>query len=142
MAGYADILRDGIALVDEITATLQCDVTIKRYIGQSDMGTPVFDTPDLTVPAIVDKKFTGLRGKVSQEAIVQAYIGILRPIADVDPTHMLPGFTRVNPIDDNDVIILPDGSTGPILSPQGFFDADTNRPYFTEVLLGWSRSLV
>jgi len=39
-------------------------------------------------------------------------------------------------IDDHDVIVLPDGTTGPILDMSGFIDAGTGHPIATEVFLG------
>ncbi len=39
-------------------------------------------------------------------------------------------------IDDNDIITLPDGTTGPILNLAGFTDAGTGHPVATEVFLG------
>lgn len=44
---------------------------------------------------------------------------------------------RRDPIDPRDVIILPDGKSGPIIdSDKGLIDAETKKPYFVEVWLG------
>ncbi len=43
---------------------------------------------------------------------------------------------RQNPIDPRDKIVLPDGTTGPIVDVSGFVDQSTNLPYFSDVSLG------
>jgi hypothetical protein len=43
---------------------------------------------------------------------------------------------RRNPVDERDKIILPDGSTGPILKVKGFVDSETNLRFYSEIWLG------
>jgi hypothetical protein len=117
--GLRDIVADRIATADRITADLQPQVTIYRRTGQTGAGKPTYAAP-VRVPAIVDWMQKNVRTKTGAEAVSRCYIGFLRPTV----------------LDEADKIVLPDGTTGPILDMSGFVDRATGAPYFVQVWLG------
>ncbi len=70
--------------------------------------------------ALVELKTQNVKTRSGQMAVAKAYVAFLEPVI----------------IGDNDIITLPDGTTGPILMVSGFVNADTNKPYLAEVWLG------
>lgn len=117
--GLRDIVANGIATADRITADLQPFVTVKRWTGQTGAGKPTYAAA-VREPAIVDWMQKRVRTKTGAEAVSRAYVGFLRPTS----------------IDEKDQIILPDGTTGPILDMSGFVDRATGAPFFVQVWLG------
>lgn len=123
------ILRSGIKQARSITLDLQPVIQHKAWIGQNVYGEPVY-APAISRNAIVNVE-NHLHHTSSGEVVdTAAYVAILEPIKP----NGTPG--RQEPIDGRDLIILPDGTTGPIVSIEGFFDAETKRPMFSEVWLG------
>lgn len=43
---------------------------------------------------------------------------------------------RVEPIDNRDLIILPDGTTGPIFKPEGLYNPVAGKPFLIELWIG------
>ena len=120
MAGYADIIRNGIALADSLTTTLQSEITHYAWETQSSFRGAGL-AAGVQRKAIVEKKQRMLRMENGKEVLAQTYIFFPRPVA------MSP----------KDKIVLADGSTGPILNgPNGVIDADSDNPYYREVWLG------
>ena len=78
-------------------------------------GTPVARS------AIVNKVQKLVKNAEGQDVMSQAYVAFLDP----------------SPVSVYDRIILPDGTTGPILSVQAFYDG-SNGPIMSEVYLGFS----
>lgn len=114
-----DILRDAVALVNQVTQPLQATVqhaswTAGTWEGGATLGSPV------ARKAIVDWKQKQVRTLAGELTVSRAYIAFLEPVI----------------VDEKDVITLPDGTTGPILDMSGFIDPDTGRGYITEVWLG------
>jgi len=81
------------------------------------------------IHAIVDWKQKHLRTQGGELTVSRASVLFL----DVNE---LKAATNNEGIDDNDIITLPDGTTGPIIDMAGFIDAGTGRPFATEVFLG------
>jgi hypothetical protein len=79
--------------------------------------------------AIVDWKQKQLRLATGQLSVSRASVAFLDIAA-------LVAATGGEGVDDNDLIVLPDGTTGPIIDMSGFIDAGTGHPVMTEVWLG------
>jgi hypothetical protein len=136
MAGLDDIVRGAVSLVNSITSSLQVQVTLRRWKGDDMNGTPDYFDPE-TYTAVVEKKNQATKTKVTgqkvpQETLAKTYVVFVQPIPATAATPM----PRRQPIDENDLIILPDGDTGPILNISGVLDPDTNACYASEVWLG------
>jgi hypothetical protein len=128
--GLLDDLRDAVAIADSETKDIQSTVTLKRYLSDDDgYGSPSY-APDVTLQAIVDWKQKQVRTKEGILSVSRAIVTFLDAAALRDATDG-------NGIDDDkDVIVLPDGTTGPILDLGGFIDRETTHPLATEVILG------
>lgn len=126
------VIRSAIATANTITRSLQSEVVIHRWIGQDGFGNNTYAAP-LPVLAIVEQK-QRLR-VVSSGPVTQTIqtIGTVQ-ILEVVPPHGATG--RSEPIDSRDRIVLPDGSSGPIVDIEGMIDPTTSRPYFAEIWLG------
>lgn len=117
--GLADVVRNAVKVADNVTRSLQATVTYTPVTGYDAFGAPVYGVPVAKL-AIVEKRQRLIRTTQSNEAMSQAYVAFLQP-------------TTINELDK---IVLPDGTTGPILNWTGFVDAGTGQPYYAEVYLG------
>jgi hypothetical protein len=121
MAGFADLVRDMVALADDITGTLQVEIqhytwsaaTVDSY-GKTTWGTPV------NRQCVVEKTSRLVRN--DQGDLVQAIASIT--------------FPRPVTLDVRDKFVLPDGLTGPIIKVNGVVDPGTDAVYALEVMLG------
>lgn len=129
MAGLADIVRQGVALADSLTQTLQPTVLHEAWIGDAGDGTPIF-APAQTRAAIIERRQRMIRNARGEEVRTAHTISILRPVS----ANGAPG--RDEPIDARDRFTIPDGSFGPILAVESFTDKDTSSGYFHVVYLG------
>lgn len=127
MAGFADIVRNGVALADSLTQTLQARVTHEPYKSNDGEGGYTYGAKK-TYPALVEKKAKITRNAAGEEIVSTHVVTILRPIKPP------PG--RTEPIDQRDRFTLPDKSKPKILHVDSFTDADTNAGYFHQVYLG------
>jgi len=126
---FDSLIRSGIKLADKLTTSLQAKITLHAWISNDLSGDPIFADP-IDLLAIVDynTKQWNFNGKV---ITVQAVITFPRPIAPNGADG------RIEPIDLRDKIILPNGSTGPIVySPNSIIDPITGRGYLTEIGIG------
>lgn len=128
----ADDVREFIGIAREETLDLHVTVTFQAWLGQDNSGAATYSTT--TPKALVEKKQQTIRNADGQLVQSSAYIGILEPLSPTTPNV---GQTRNNPVDPaRDIFTLPDGSTGPILRVDGFFDGGTGAPFYTQVWLG------
>ena len=123
-----DIVRTGVKTADKVTKSLQCEVSFERCTEDNGYGTSLYDTPTL-LRAIVDWKQKQVRTSTGILSVTRASVLFLDVAA-------VAAATGGRGIDDHDRIILPDGTTGPILDMSGFIDAGTGQPIATEVWLG------
>jgi hypothetical protein len=128
-----DILRTGVKIADGVTKPLQATVSYWRYIGSDGYGTKTYSPPatsaGIQLKAIVDWKQKQVRTASGVLSVSRASLTFLNILAVVVATSG-------EGIGDEDLIILPDGTTGPILDMAGFIDAGTGHPIATEVFLG------
>lgn len=124
------IVRDAVALADSITKSLQPTVAHSAWTGQDVFGTATYATAvnrDAIVEYKIRDKLQSSTGKVIQS---QALITIIGPITANGASG------RVEPIDSRDKIVLPDGTTGPIIDVEGIVDPITNKPYMYQIWIG------
>lgn len=131
MAFMADIIRDGVKLTNELTDDIQSSITHTPWIGYADAsGTDLYGTP-VTRKCIVSTKQSEI---ITASGQMVSLLATLIFVGDVAPNGA-PG--RKEPFDPRDVIVLPDGSTGPILdTPSGVNDPMTNRGFIHKVMIG------
>lgn len=128
----ADILRNGIATARAITLPLHVTVTHHAWIGQDFEGTKLFTSVDRL--ALVERKQKLVRNLATgQEDTSQTYIAFIEELAPTTPNA---GFTRTNPVDVNDEFTIPDGTRGPVMAVDGFFDGGTGVPFYSQAYLG------
>lgn len=132
-----DVLRSGVKIADGITKPLQAQVQYWQYIGSDGYGAknyhptynPESPTNGFKLKAIVDWKQKQVRTMEGILTVSRASILLLDITAVVFATSG-------DGISDEDLFLLPDGTTGPILDMAGFIDAGTGHPIATEVFLG------
>lgn len=131
MAGLADVVRAGVAAAHTITQTLQVDVSLARYTGQDAMGAVAYAAA-ADYPALVEYKVrlhTTASGKIVQTRAKVTFLTVIPPNGAAN---------RTEPIDSRDRIVLPDGTTGPIVDVEGLVNPVTERPYLVECWIGAS----
>lgn len=122
------ILRSGVKQVNTITKSLQADISYRRCLSIDYRGKKTLDSP-VILKALVDWSEASVRSSTGELTVSRAQVTFLDITA-------LTNATAGKGIDDNDEIVLPDGTTGPILDLRGFIDAGTTNPLATLVLLG------
>lgn len=128
-----DIVRSAVKIADDVTKPLQPSVQFRHYVSSDGYGNRVYDppvsSPALELRAIVDWKQKQLR-------TTEGILSVSRAMVMFLDIKALVAATAGEGVDDLDMIILPDGTTGPILDMAGFIDAGTGHPVATEVFLG------
>lgn len=111
-----------VALGNKLTQSLGVASTVTYFAATTADGAGKEQTPATGVQrkAIVNKQQKLIKTASGELVMSQAYVAFLDPA----------------PVSLYDKIVLPDGSTGPILSVQGFFDG-SNGPILNEVYLGF-----
>lgn len=123
-----NVIRDAVAVADSVTRPLQSTVSYQRWTGQNAFGEATYAAA-VDLKALVDWKAKQVRTATGTTEVSRAVVTFLDAAA-------LSAATGGAGIDDNDVITLPDGTTGPILDLGGFIDPGTGTPVATEVALG------
>ena len=115
------LLASAVALANNVTQSLglQADVTYYQAISPADGAGKVDRLAGVILKAIVEQKLKQVRTISGEMVMSRSNVTFLEP--------------RV--ISTDDKIVLPDGSTGPILATQGFVD-DTQAAILTQVFLG------
>jgi hypothetical protein len=123
-----DALHAGVAVADTVTKSLQSTVRYQRYGGEDAYGEKILGSV-ISMKAIVDWKQKQVRTMAGILTVSRAAVTFL----DI---NALVAATNGDGINDEDIITLPDGTTGPILDMAGFIDPGTGIPIATEVYLG------
>jgi hypothetical protein len=129
VAGFSDIIRNGIAIANSLTGTLQVTVKHSAWVSVDVYGKPVYAVA-IERQAIVDFKQRLMRSFAGAEVLQTASVMFLEPI----DSNGAEG--RREPIDPRDKIVLPNGHTGVIIDVKGFVDVSTDHPFYYEVALG------
>jgi hypothetical protein len=124
------LVRSGIALAKSITASLQAEVEHTPWVGNDDYGTNSGAGTPTMRPALVEMRQRLRRDATGKEVMQRATVTFLGPV----PPNGATG--RREPIDPRDRIVLPDGTTGPILDVSGLADPSTSGHYMLTVALG------
>lgn len=128
-----DAVRAGVKVADQVTKPLQATVGFRHYVSSNWQGEKIYVPPVSQPPremkAIVDWKQRQLRTTGGILSVSRSAVMFL----DVNEVSAATGGEGIG---DEDVIILPDGTTGPILDMSGFIDAGTDQPIATEVFIG------
>mgnify|MGYP006909292629 CR=1 FL=1 len=122
------VVRSGVAIANKVTKPLQGTVSFERYLSQDAYGTRTYEVA-VSLLAIIDWSAKSVRTSSGELTASRASITFLDIVA-------LNAATDGNGVSDEDVITLPDGTTGPIIDLRGFIDAGTGHPVATEALLG------
>lgn len=128
-----DVVRGAVAIADNVTKPLQATVSFRHYAGSDAYGAKTY-VPDVAAPAlalraIIDWKQKQLR---TQEGV----LSVSRAMVMFLDVQALSTATSGQGVNDEDLIVLPDGTTGPILDMAGFIDPGTGHPIATEIYLG------
>jgi hypothetical protein len=122
MAGFADLVRDLVAVADDLTSTLQEDVSHYAFANATtnDYNEIDYGTSPTLRKALVERGVT-LRKSVEGDitSIKATKITFLRPVA-VDP---------------KDKFVLADGTTGRPVNLKGLDNPDIRQPYLVEVFI-------
>lgn len=124
-----DVLRSGVKIIDSVTKPLQTEVSFSRCI---DPDTDGYGTKDMaaavTLKVVVDYKQQQIRTQQGELAVSQCAVTFVDIAALLAATNNL-GVTV------HDLIVFPDGRTGPILNIGGYMDPGTAVPVATDVWL-------
>jgi len=126
---FDDLVREGVALANELTDSLQVTVQHEAWTADDGLGGSTYAAA-VPLTALVETRQQHRRLPDGREIVFNHLITILQPVAANGATG------RKEPIDSRDRITLPNGETGPIISADGFLDPDTNASYFHQVALG------
>ena len=129
---FATSLRSGLKIIANQTRTVQGIVKHYAWTGQDQFGNESYAYP-VDRKAIITERIQDRPGQSGQVTRTTAHLLFLDPI---EPNGT-PG--RLEPIDTRDKIVLPDGSSNPIVETNGLVDPDTTRPFFMEIWLGLMR---
>ena len=112
-------LRAGIAAANTITKPLQVTVTVEPFLGM-DGGDRTYGSK-VQFPAIIEVAQGSTRTSSGDVVAFRTSVLFLDPFIIIST---------------DDLITLPDGTTGPILAIDGFADAETNARMLSQVRLG------
>ena len=130
-----DLVVNGVKLADTITnnGKLQGTVLYRRAISTDYEGTVTYDPP-LSQPAtelraVVEWKQQSVKTKVGVLDMSKTKVSIL----DLDGLRVASGGVGLR---EDDMIVLPDGTTGPLMALNGYMDPITAQPFMTEAQIG------
>jgi hypothetical protein len=143
-------IRAVVNVANSVTASLQGTVLHSAWIRQDAMGTPVYgrklegldiygayNAVGVQIPrqAVIEKKqrIREVQGRQIMTFATLTFVG------QVEKNGMTT--FRKEPFDPRDILILPDGDTGPIIDVVGVLDSETNNFYAVEVFLGDSQRI-
>src|SRR5262249_32013643 len=107
----ADDVRGAVALAKSIFTDLEITIAYRAWIGQDGNGKPTY-APTLTLRAISDARVRQIKTTTGDVQLIKVSLLFLAPIPAT--TSNAP-YKRVNPVDPQDIFIMPDGTTGPVV---------------------------
>lgn len=132
--GLSATIAAAIATARRVTLDLQPTVVLYQWLGQDTYGKDEYADPK-NIRAIVSYETKAIKTGEGKEESSVAYVAILEPVPNVTTNE---SYVRMNPVDHRDKLMLPNGTTGPILKVNGFSNGETGVPYFSEIWLGRS----
>lgn len=125
------LISNAVSIADGMTKSLQVSVQRHVWVGNNEWGNPIYSVTVDEFKAIYEKKaeskFDLATGAVIQ---TQGKLLIMEPI-EANGTE-----GRIEPIDNRDLLILPDGTSGPIFKPEGLYNPEANKPFLIELWIG------
>ncbi len=129
------ILDAAASIANSVTKAVgfQSVVQFRHFISADGAGVktynPPIGQPAASLHALVDWRQKQVRTSLGTLSMSRAYVGFL-------DYPELSAATSGQGVSDEDLIILPDGTTGPILDMSGFINPATTHGVITEVWLG------
>lgn len=124
------IISNAVKIADTSTKSLQVVVAHHAWTGQDSWGKATYAFP-VDRRAIYESKheskFDTNTGSVVQ---VKGKLTFLDPIAPNGAAG------RIEPIDNRDLIVLPDGTSGPVFKPEGLYNPVSDAPFLIELWIG------
>jgi hypothetical protein len=133
--GFDSLIRSGILLADGLVKSLEAPIVHFQWLGSDGFGKPTFaqvGTPHKAIVTMMDQQRFLPDGTA---VTIKANVLILEPVLP-NVLPLQPNTKRSEPIDPHDKIILPDGTSGPIIGEPGIVDPTTKRQYFADIMLG------
>lgn len=127
-----NVFQSSVKVMSKIFDSVKGDVVFRAWVGQTGGGEDKFADP-VTLRGVIAVNQEVTRTSEGQLAVTLATIEFLDPIPDTAP---MPGQERKQPIDPRDSLVLPDGSTAPIIKVGGPLDPSTSRGFVQAVTLG------
>jgi hypothetical protein len=130
------ILTNAVKIAHTATISLQQNtaregiVTHYAWIGADAFGKPTYAAP-IKRRAIYESKHES-KFDTNTGSVVQVK-GTLIFLEAISPNGTA---GRTEPIDNRDLIILPDGTSGPIFKPEGLYNPVAGRPFLIELWIG------
>lgn len=126
----AGIIRTGVRIADKVTKSLQGDMILEQWIGQSVSGKASYASP-IIVKCIEDDKQKTIVTAAGQAITVMSTLTILEAI----PADGTAG--RKEPIDPRDRITTPSGFVGRVIdTPGSVVDPGTGKGFIQSIMLG------
>lgn len=128
-----DVIAKVVAVANKITKPLQGDVSHLPWIAQNAFGSSSHQSPfgqPIPRTAIIEQQARWHQLPDGNQVFTFAHLIFLEPFEHINAPN------RKNPIDPRDRLLLPDGTTGPIVDVDGLHNPGTKSPYFCEVWLG------
>jgi hypothetical protein len=128
-----DLIVSVVKIANNITKPLQGDVSHYPWIAQNRFGSASHQAPfgePIVRKAIIEQQARWRQLPNGNMVSTYAHVIFLEPFAHINAPN------RKNPVDPRDRLILPDGTTGPIVDIDGLFNPGSGSLYFCEVWLG------
>lgn len=125
-------LRKAVGIINKQTKSLQGGVTHRAWVKQDGFGDPTYSpVGGVLRQAIIDQTVAERKLPSGRLVMVKAALTFLTPVEPQGTAG------REEPIDPRDSIVLPDGSTGPIVMVgKGVIDPETHAAFAIQVWLG------
>lgn len=126
----AGIIRKGVSIANKVTKSVQGDMILEQWVGQSVTGKPAYASP-ITVKCIEDDKQRTIVTAAGQVITVMSTLTILEAISENGTAG------RKEPIDPRDRITTPSGFLGKVIdTPGSVVDPGTNKGFIQQIMLG------
>lgn len=120
------LVSGAINIANQMTASLQVTISLKRWRGQTGSGEPLYPKTE-TYTVLLQRENHRMTSPEGQIITVNATkITFLQPL-EADGTA-----GRKEPLDPRDLVIFPDKSEHQVIDVKEFINASTNAPFLSE----------
>lgn len=129
------MLRIGVKVANKVTRPVQAEVTHKQFVSQDGAGKKTF-SPSTGIKrlCLFEQQEHKMELPDGRLIAVEAVLTFLEEVLPQGASG------RLEPIDPRDEIILPDGSTAPVVYVSAPYDPKKKRGFVVQVWLGVKRS--